>query len=77
MTQTKSVHTVLQVLFPNDTFLVLFGYCRFGNFHVTFNSRIFDFRIIREVSNSRASICVDGHFRGLKLGMPIVDSQKL
>ena len=32
------------------------GYCRFGNFRVTFISRIFDFRIIREFLNSRASI---------------------
>ena len=47
-------------------------YCRFGNFRVTFISRIFDFRIIREVLNSRASIRVVGHFRGMKLGMQIV-----
>ena len=26
-------------------------YCRFGNFRVTFISRFFDFRIIREVLN--------------------------
>ena len=31
-------------------------YCRFGNFRVTFISRIFDFRIISEFLNSRASI---------------------
>ena len=46
----------------------MLGYCRFGNFRVTFISRIFDFRIIREVLNSRASIRVVGHFRRLKLG---------
>ena len=39
---------------------------------MTFISRIFDFRIIREVLNSRASIRVVGHFRGMKLGMQIV-----
>ena len=44
---------------------------------MTFISRFFDFRIIREVLNSRASIRVVGHFRGLKLGMQIVVSQKL
>ena len=37
----------------------------------------FDFWIIREVLNSRASICVVGHFRRWKLGMQIVVSQKL
>ena len=52
-------------------------YCRFGNFRVTFISRIFDFRIIREVLNSRASICVVGHFRGLTLGLQIVVSPKV
>ena len=52
-------------------------YCRFWNFRVTFISRFFDFRIIREVLNWRKSICVVGHFRGLKLGMQIVVSQKL
>ena len=52
-------------------------YCRFGIFRVTFISLIFDFRIIREVLNSRASICVVGHFRELKLGMQTVVSQKL
>ena len=41
-----------------------------------FISRFFDFRIIHEVLNSRASICVVGHFRGLKLGMQIVVSQR-
>ena len=41
-----------------------------------FISRFFDFRIIREVLNSRASIRVGGHFRGLKLGMHIVVSQR-
>ena len=33
----------------------------------TFISRFFHFRIIREFLNSRASICVVGHFRGLKI----------
>ena len=55
----------------------IFNYCRFGNFRVTFISRFFDFRIIREVLNSRASIRVVGNFRGLKLGMLIVVSIKL
>ena len=32
-------------------------YCKFGNFRVTFISRIFDFRIISEFLNSRASTC--------------------
>ena len=40
-------------------------------------SRFFDFQIIREVLNSRASICLGGHFRGLKLGMQIVVFQRL
>ena len=43
-------------------------YCGFGNFRVTFISRFFHFRIIREFLNSRASIRVIGHFRGLKIG---------
>ena len=41
-----------------------------------FISRFFDFRIIREVLNSRANNGVVGHFRGLKLGMQIVVSQR-
>ena len=41
-----------------------------------FISRFFDFRIIREVLNSRANIRVVGHFRGLKLGMQTVVSQR-
>ena len=41
-----------------------------------FISRFFDFRIIREVLNSRENIRVVGHFRGLKLGMQIVVSQR-
>ena len=32
-------------------------YCKFGNFRVTFISRIFDFRIISESLNSRTSTC--------------------
>ena len=32
-------------------------YCKFGNFRVTFISRIFDFRIISEFLNSRAFTC--------------------
>ena len=35
---------------------------------MTFISRIFHFRIIREFLNSRASISVVGHFRGLNIG---------
>ena len=42
-------------------------YCGFGNFRVTFISRFFHFRIIREFLNSRASILVVGHLRGLKI----------
>ena len=38
--------------------------------------RFFDFRIIREVLNSRANIRVVGNFRGLKLGMQMVVSQR-
>ena len=38
--------------------------------------RFFDFRIIREVLNSRAKIRVVGRFRELKLGMQIVVSQR-
>ena len=37
-----------------------------------FISRIFCFRDIREVLNSRASICVVDHIPGLKQGMQIV-----
>ena len=44
------------------------NYCGFGNFRVTFISRFFLFRIIRKFLNSRASIRVVGHFRGLKIG---------
>ena len=36
---------------------------------MTFISRFFDFRIIREVLNLRASIPVVSHFRELKVGM--------
>ena len=43
-------------------------YCGFGNFRLTFISRFFHFRIICEFLNSRASIRVVGHFRGLKIG---------
>ena len=35
---------------------------------MTFISRFFHFRIIREFLNSRASIRVVGHFRGIKIG---------
>ena len=35
---------------------------------MTFISRFLHFRIIREFLNSRASIRVVGHFRGLKIG---------
>ena len=45
------------------------SYCGFGNFRVTFISRFFHFRIIREFLNSRASIRVVGHFLGLKIGV--------
>ena len=41
-----------------------------------FISRFFDFRIIREVLNSRANIRVVGNFCGLKLDMQIVVSQR-
>ena len=41
-----------------------------------FISRFFDFRIIHKVLKLRASIHVVGHFRGLKLGMQIVVSQR-
>ena len=44
---------------------------------MTFILRFFDFQIIREVLNSRASIRVVGNFRVLKLGMLIVVSIKL
>ena len=42
-------------------------YCGFGNFRVTFISRFFHFRIIREFLNSRASIRAVSHFRGIKI----------
>ena len=32
---------------------IIFGYCKFGNFRVTFISRIFDFLIISETLNLR------------------------
>ena len=35
---------------------------------MTFISRFFHFRIIREFLNLRASIRVVGHFRGIKIG---------
>ena len=35
---------------------------------MTFISRFFHFRIIREFLNSRASISVVGHFRGIMIG---------
>ena len=41
-----------------------------------FISQFFDFRIIRKVLNSRASIRAVSHFRGLKLGMRNVVSQR-
>ena len=34
------------------------GYCKFGNFHVAFISRIFYIRIISEFLNSRVSVHV-------------------
>ena len=56
-------------LAPNCNYCCLICYyCRFGNFCVTFISRFFHSRIIREFLNSRASIRVVGHFRGLKIG---------
>ena len=35
----------------------IYMYCKFGNFRVTFISRIFYFRIIGEVLNSRTDTC--------------------
>ena len=40
---------------------------------MTFISRFFHFRIIREFLNSRASIRVVGHFRGIKIGTLRID----
>ena len=77
LTQQNFIH----YLYPYTANIVSPGnvsaYCRFGNFRVTFILRFFDFRIIREVLNLRASIRVVGNFRGLKLGMLIVVSIKL
>ena len=51
-------------------------YCGFGNFRVTFILRFFHFRIIREFLNSRASICVVGLFRGLKIGTLCISCER-
>ena len=51
-------------------------YCGLGNFCVTFISRFFHFRIIREFLNSQASIRVVGHFRGLKIGALCVSCER-
>ena len=51
-------------------------YCGFGNVRVTFISRFFHFRIIREFLNSGASICVVGHFRGLKIGALCISCER-
>ena len=52
------------------------GYCAFGNFRVTFISRFFHFRIIREFLNSRARIRVVGHFCGLKIGALCISCER-
>ena len=52
------------------------NYCRIANFRVIFISRIFYFRIFREVLNSRASTCAAGHSRGLKLGIFRISSER-
>ena len=51
-------------------------YCGIGNFRVTFISRFFQFRIIREFLNSRASIRVVCHFRGLKIGALYISCER-
>ena len=43
---------------------------------MTFISRFFHFRIIREFLNSRASIRVVGHFRGLKVGALCISCER-
>ena len=57
-------------------YLAVKAYCGFGNFRVTFISRFFHFRIIREFLNSRASIRVVGHFRGLKIGALCISCER-
>ena len=52
------------------------AYCGFGNFRVTFISRFFQFRIIREFFNSRARSCVVGHFRRLKIGALCISCER-
>ena len=52
------------------------SYCGFGNFRVTFVSQFFHFRIICEFLNSRASIRVVCHFRGLKIGALCISCER-
>ena len=42
----------------NNIYLYIYTYCKFGNFRVTFISRIFYLRIISEFLNSRVSVHV-------------------
>ena len=46
------------ILFANVPHQAYIGYCKFGNFRVTFISRIFYLRIISEFLNSRVSVHV-------------------
>ena len=59
-----------------DAFKSSSRYCGFGNFRVTFISRFFHFRIIREFLNSRASIVVVGHLHGLKIGALCISCER-
>ena len=52
------------------------AYCGFGNFRVTFISRFFHFRIIREFLNLRACIRVVGHFCGLKISTLCISCER-
>ena len=43
----------------------MYMYCKFGNFRVTFISRIFYFRIIGEVLNSRTFTVYKAYYNSL------------
>ena len=69
---------MVRITYHPDMTLAVYcqSYCGFGNFRVTFISRFFHFRIIREFFNSRTSIRVVGHFRGLKNGALCISCER-
>ena len=72
------IEFLLNILKTNRSIKTKFCiYCGFRNFRVTFISRFFHFRIIREFLNSRASIPVVGHFCGLKIGALCISCERL